>query len=123
MNATTTTLRRLLTSKACQTTPLLPPPSSIHFYRTVWTFRPRNRAIPPTQPSPVQVERQEETRSEEAMDLIARVPPIEIDVKVGVCDGGSGPLGHPRVFINVEDGKPHACGYCGLRFVQRHHHH
>ena len=32
------------------------------------------------------------------------------------CDGGGGALGHPKVYINLDDGKPHGCIYCGLRF-------
>ena len=26
---------------------------------------------------------------------------------------GGGPLGHPKVYINLDDGKPHACPYSG----------
>lgn len=70
------------------------------------------------------VEKQEETKvATTPMELISMVPPIEFDGRVAVCDGGSGPTGHPRVFINLDNGKPNPCGYCGLRFVQRHHHH
>ena len=32
------------------------------------------------------------------------------------CDGGGGALGHPKVYINLDDGEPHGCIYCGLRF-------
>ncbi len=38
------------------------------------------------------------------------------DVKV-VCDGGGGPLGHPRVFLNMGDKREIDCPYCGKRFV------
>ncbi len=34
------------------------------------------------------------------------------------CDGGGGPLGHPVVFINLDDPGNHSCGYCGLRFYK-----
>lgn len=33
------------------------------------------------------------------------------------CDGGGGPLGHPRIFINVDKPQICACTYCGLPFV------
>jgi len=36
------------------------------------------------------------------------------------CDGGGGALGHPKVYINLDDGKPKGCIYCGLRFVYKH---
>eukprot|EP01116_Phalansterium_solitarium_P007226 TRINITY_DN19771_c0_g1_i1.p1 TRINITY_DN19771_c0_g1~~TRINITY_DN19771_c0_g1_i1.p1 ORF type:complete len:141 (-),score=19.42 TRINITY_DN19771_c0_g1_i1:374-796(-) len=62
----------------------------------------------------------------EPMHLIAQVPPIEVDGRRAACDGGGGPLGHPKVYINLDKPGAHTCGYCGLRFVQRHghgHHH
>lgn len=36
-----------------------------------------------------------------AAKLIAAVPPKEVDKRVVWCDGGSGPEGHPRVYINL----------------------
>ncbi|XP_026326770.1 probable NADH dehydrogenase [ubiquinone] iron-sulfur protein 6, mitochondrial [Hyposmocoma kahamanoa] len=53
-----------------------------------------------------------------AVNLIAAVPPQAVDQSVVWCDGGSGPEGHPRVYINLDKPGEHACGYCGLRFVQ-----
>ena len=42
-----------------------------------------------------------------------------VDSQTVACDGGSGPLGHPRVFLNME-GKGHVqCPYCGKEFVLR----
>ena len=35
------------------------------------------------------------------------------------CDGGGGPLGHPRVYLTIgEDGKV-VCGYCGRVYVKK----
>ncbi|EGC30033.1 hypothetical protein DICPUDRAFT_42045 [Dictyostelium purpureum] len=60
---------------------------------------------------------------ESAENLIHQVKPIEVqDSKIG-CDGGNGPLGHPMVYINLEGNTPQSCGYCGLRFIQKHGHH
>merc|ERR1719361_1740022 len=50
-----------------------------------------------------------------AIDLIKEVPPIAVNKRVS-CDGGGGALGHPRVYINLDDGQPKGCIYCGLRF-------
>lgn len=36
-----------------------------------------------------------------AIDLIAEVPPKECTERVVFCDGGGGPLGHPKVYINL----------------------
>jgi len=33
------------------------------------------------------------------------------------CDGGGGPLGHPRIFINLDKPQINVCTYCGLPFV------
>ncbi len=33
------------------------------------------------------------------------------------CDGGEGPLGHPRVFLNMGGKREIDCPYCGRRFV------
>eukprot|EP01104_Vermistella_antarctica_P020686 TRINITY_DN8968_c0_g1_i1.p1 TRINITY_DN8968_c0_g1~~TRINITY_DN8968_c0_g1_i1.p1 ORF type:complete len:138 (-),score=25.94 TRINITY_DN8968_c0_g1_i1:38-451(-) len=56
---------------------------------------------------------------ESAQDLINEVPPIEIAANSVQCDGGGGALGHPRVFINLDKGGAHSCGYCGLRFTRK----
>ena len=76
-----------------------------------------------------------------AIDLIAKVPPIVVNKRIVSfptsiidiidndfyhleyfnfqvsCDGGGGALGHPKVYINLDDGKPVSCIYCGLRYV------
>jgi uncharacterized Zn-finger protein len=41
---------------------------------------------------------------------------IEVDSSVVSCDGGGGPLGHPKVYLNLKDGVAE-CGYCDRRFV------
>jgi len=66
------------------------------------------------------VNHEKEVNKSWAIDLIADVPPIECTKRVVSCDGGGGALGHPKVFINLDEGKPEPCGYCGLRFVLKH---
>jgi uncharacterized Zn-finger protein len=49
--------------------------------------------------------------------------PVEIlyvDETVIGCDGGEGPLGHPRVFLNLGDEGEVDCPYCGRRFMLAH---
>ena len=58
-----------------------------------------------------------------AIDLVAEVAPIACKTRVTTCDGGGGPLGHPRVFINLDQPGNHSCGYCGLRFYKEDHEH
>jgi uncharacterized Zn-finger protein len=53
------------------------------------------------------------------MDTHGGVQPVEI-VQVNqrrvACDG-DGPLGHPRVFLTLDDAGSVDCPYCGRRFV------
>jgi len=56
-----------------------------------------------------------------ALELIQKVPPIEVEGDMAVCDGGGGALGHPLEYIKVgyRGGKPVSCVYCGLKYVQK----
>ncbi|XP_049805678.1 NADH dehydrogenase [ubiquinone] iron-sulfur protein 6, mitochondrial [Schistocerca nitens] len=56
-----------------------------------------------------------------AIELIADTPPIPKKERVVACDGGGGPTGHPKVYINLDKPGNHACGYCGLRFFKEDH--
>ena len=62
--------------------------------------------------------KEKEVNTRFAIDLIAEVAPIAVSGRSTFCDGGDGPLGHPRVFINLDQPGNHSCGYCGLRFFQ-----
>ena len=44
-------------------------------------------------------------------------PEETVDTEVLSCDGVGGPLGHPRVYLNVEGKGRIDCPYCGRRFV------
>ncbi|MBV8704139.1 MAG: zinc-finger domain-containing protein [Acetobacteraceae bacterium] len=41
---------------------------------------------------------------------------IHVAERVVACDGGGGPLGHPRVFLRIED-QSVVCPYCSRLFV------
>jgi uncharacterized Zn-finger protein len=58
------------------------------------TFSPA--AAPPGSPAPTEV--------------------IGVDSPVAACDGGGGPLGHPRVFLRLVGGQA-LCPYCSRLFV------
>eukprot|EP00057_Strongylocentrotus_purpuratus_P013805 XP_011668279.1 PREDICTED: NADH dehydrogenase [ubiquinone] iron-sulfur protein 6, mitochondrial [Strongylocentrotus purpuratus] len=68
------------------------------------------------------VDREKEVNEQFAIDLVHEEPPIEINGRSVHCDGGGGPLGHPKVYINLDPSGPHPCGYCGLRYVAAGHH-
>lgn len=48
-------------------------------------------------------------------------PPPETEVVTSTrvaCDGGEGALGHPRVWLSIDETKGWVeCGYCDKRFV------
>lgn len=52
--------------------------------------------------------------------MAALTEPAEIfhvnDVVVA-CDGGTGALGHPRVYLNITTSGQIDCPYCGRRYV------
>lgn len=64
------------------------------------------------------VDKEKHVNTQFAIDLIEEVPPKPCKERVVWCDGGSGPTGHPKVFINLDKPGNHACGYCGLRFYK-----
>jgi len=44
-----------------------------------------------------------------------------VEEEVVSCDGGDGPLGHPRIWLNMEGNRKIDCPYCGRRFVLKGH--
>jgi NADH dehydrogenase (ubiquinone) Fe-S protein 6 len=53
-----------------------------------------------------------------AIELIHKQPVRWTHDKVVACDGGGGPAGHPRIFINTDKPEIAACTYCGLPYVR-----
>lgn len=43
--------------------------------------------------------------------------PIEVETLTVACDGGGGPLGHPKVFLKFDETDEITCPYCSRRFV------
>jgi uncharacterized Zn-finger protein len=52
-----------------------------------------------------------------AIELIHKQPVRWTHDRVVACDGGGGPSGHPRIFINTDKPEIAVCGYCGLPYV------
>ena len=42
---------------------------------------------------------------------------FQVSTPIVACDGGGGALGHPRVYINLQDGEVHECIYCQMKYV------
>ncbi len=47
---------------------------------------------------------------------------IEVITPQVVCDGGNGPLGHPRVYLHLDHDKGDSitCPYCSRTYVMKH---
>ncbi|ODM21255.1 Lactobacillus shifted protein [Aspergillus cristatus] len=56
-----------------------------------------------------------------AIELIHKQPVRWTNKRIVSCDGGGGPLGHPKIFINTDKPEIATCGYCGLPFAHEHH--
>lgn len=54
-----------------------------------------------------------------AIDLIAKQPTIVSKSRIVHCEGGDANLGHPRVYINLDQGVK-SCVYCGQKFTKDH---
>ncbi|TKY67856.1 NADH dehydrogenase of ubiquinone iron-sulfur protein 6 [Spatholobus suberectus] len=65
----------------------------------------------------------QDTSKKSPMELINEVPPIKVEGRIVACEGDTNPaLGHPIEFICLDLAEPAVCKYCGLRYVQDHHH-
>jgi NADH dehydrogenase (ubiquinone) Fe-S protein 6 len=53
-----------------------------------------------------------------AIDLVAQDPIVVAEVKNVVSSAG-GPLGHPKVYINIDKNQVHVCDYSGRRFIKK----
>jgi uncharacterized Zn-finger protein len=49
--------------------------------------------------------------------MTARIEIYYIDADAAACDGGSGALGHPRVYLALDQNGRATCPYCGRVFV------
>uniref|UniRef100_A0A2C9VAA5 Zinc finger CHCC-type domain-containing protein n=2 Tax=Manihot esculenta TaxID=3983 RepID=A0A2C9VAA5_MANES len=65
----------------------------------------------------------QDTSKKSPMELINEIPPIKVEGRIVACEGDTNPaLGHPIEFICLDLKEPAVCKYCGLRYVQDHHH-
>lgn len=53
------------------------------------------------------------------MDNAPEVVIVDSDCDEVSCDGGSGALGHPRVWYSFDGRDKVACGYCDREFVKQ----
>lgn len=50
--------------------------------------------------------------------MTSPVETVIVETSVLGCNGGDGPLGHPRVYLTIGENGHVDCPYCGRRYAQ-----
>ncbi|KAK3627877.1 hypothetical protein LTR56_018993 [Elasticomyces elasticus] len=85
--------------------------------KSIWSRSQKPREEAMVGPRFEQTIMEDQPRPYAAIDLIHRQPVRWTKTRSVSCDGGGGPLGHPRIFINVDKPQVCQCTYCGLPFA------
>ncbi|RDB28890.1 Lactobacillus shifted protein [Hypsizygus marmoreus] len=121
------TLRSLARAASSSSVPAKPeasvPAPQAPNYPTTWSTSQQQRPAAGSNPRFEQTAMELQPNPLSAMELIADEPVRLVHGRKAVCDGGGGPLGHPKIFLNLDQPGPRPCGYCGIRFEQAPHHH
>ena len=93
--------------------PLPPPLSPPKIHTQPFDTQPPNQTYQEQKTNP-----HSQPQPQAAITLIHQQPVRWTHERKVSCDGGGGPLGHPRIFINVDRPQICHCTYCGLPFVR-----
>ncbi|KAL7821579.1 hypothetical protein M440DRAFT_1428750 [Trichoderma longibrachiatum ATCC 18648] len=88
---------------------------------TIWSRSQKPRALAMTGPRFEQTDFSLQPQPYAAIELVHQVPVKWTHDKIVSCDGGGGPAGHPRIFINTDKPEIATCNYCGNPFANEHH--
>lgn len=95
-----------------------PPPNQAPNRATTWSQRQRSRKDVLQGPRYTGIDLTAQPQPLAAIELLKQQPITIVSDRKTTCDGG-GVLGHPTIFINLDDtSQAHSCGYCGKRFQQ-----
>ncbi|KAI1819294.1 hypothetical protein F4861DRAFT_534568 [Xylaria intraflava] len=86
----------------------------------IWSRSQKPRATAMTGPRFEQTDFDVQPASKAAIELIHRQPVRWTHDRIVACDGGGGPAGHPRIFINTDKPEIATCNYCGLPYANEH---
>ncbi|KJZ78999.1 hypothetical protein HIM_01772 [Hirsutella minnesotensis 3608] len=87
----------------------------------VWSRSQRPRSTAMTGPRFEQTDFDLQPQPLSAMEMIHKQPVTWTHNRIVACEGGGGPAGHPRIFINTDKPEIAVCNYCGLPFANEHH--
>ncbi|KAK5631983.1 hypothetical protein RRF57_007697 [Xylaria bambusicola] len=82
----------------------------------IWSRSQRPRAAAMQGPRFEQTDFDLQPAPKAAIELIHKQPVRWTHDRMVACDGGGGPAGHPRIYINTDKPEIATCGYCGLPF-------
>ncbi|KAF2972092.1 hypothetical protein GQX73_g1439 [Xylaria multiplex] len=86
----------------------------------IWSRSQKPRATAMSGPRFEQTDFDVQPASQAAIELIHRQPVRWTHDRIVACDGGGGPAGHPKIFINTDKPEIATCNYCGLPFANEH---
>ncbi|SPO02731.1 related to NADH2 dehydrogenase (ubiquinone) complex I 13K-A chain precursor [Cephalotrichum gorgonifer] len=87
----------------------------------VWARGQKERSKAMVGPRFEQTDFTKQPRPYAAIELIHQQPVQWTHSRIVSCDGGGGPAGHPKIFINTDKPEIATCGYCGNPFANEHH--
>ncbi|KAL6704542.1 hypothetical protein ACN47E_008171 [Coniothyrium glycines] len=90
-------------------------------YKGIWSRSQQRREVAMSGPRFEQTIMEDQPRPYAAIELIHKQPVRWVHERAVACDGGGGPLGHPKIFINVDKPQICWCTYCGLPFAHEKH--
>ncbi|KAG8219806.1 hypothetical protein J3R82DRAFT_779, partial [Butyriboletus roseoflavus] len=90
-------------------------------YPTTWSTTQQPRPVSRSGPRFEQTFMELQPNPLSAMELVANEPIRVVHGRKAVCDGGGGPLGHPKIFINLDQPGSRPCGYWYLRGAKKNH--
>ncbi|PFH59624.1 hypothetical protein XA68_12086 [Ophiocordyceps unilateralis] len=86
----------------------------------IWSRSQKPRTTAMTGPRFEQTDMSLQPQPMSAMEMIHKQPVRWTHDRVVSCEGGGGPSGHPRIFINTDKPEIAVCNYCGLPFANEH---
>ncbi|KAF4505342.1 hypothetical protein G6O67_007300 [Ophiocordyceps sinensis] len=87
----------------------------------IWSRSQKPRSTAMTGPRFEQTDFDLQPQPLSAMEMIHKQRVRWTHERVVACEGGGGPAGHPRIFINTDKPEISVCNYCGLPFAHEHH--
>jgi NADH dehydrogenase (ubiquinone) Fe-S protein 6 len=90
-----------VTPTASPPTPAVVPAAQAPNYPTKWSTNQRERPAAGSGPRFEQTAMELQPNPLSAMELVNSIPPTIVHGRRAVCDGGGGPLGHPKIYINL----------------------